>query len=491
MNTWRMTALFFLLALTLPACSDDGGSATPDAGVDVSVADGAPRPDGAAPDATAPDLGPPLKHEKEVDDLVRPIMDGKWTVGLVVGLISQEGQEIHVYGETAAGAGPPTEDTLFEIGSITKTFTSLLLAQEVKDGKVTLAQPVQELLPAAKVTVPQLNGKQITLLHLSTHTSGLPRMPGNVDVADPKALAAYTADKLYAFLNGYTLTREPGAGWEYSNLAVGLLGHALTLEAGKGYEALVIERITTPLALGDTVITLSAAQKSRLAQGHNYDLEEADPIDIGVMAPAGEIRSTARDMLAYLAAQAGLTSTSLDAEMAETHKTHYAGPPAMGLAWIISDGRYRWHNGGTGGFETYAGFDTQAKVGVVVLGNAITAWQPQTQLGNELLRMMAGQSFKPVNIPKTISVPTATLDQYVGSYENATKTLAASITRKGDHLYLDLKDQPSFRMYAQTSETFYIRADQLGLAFQKDATGEYSSLLLTTTSGKVLLSRAS
>ena len=255
--------LALLLALATPACSDDDPPVNADAGADL-----APIGD-ATDDGLQPDTLPPGKHQKQVDDLVRPIIEGKWAPGLVVGLIDADGQEVYGYGETKTGGGvKPDQDTLFEIGSITKTFTSLALAGLVADGKLKLDDEVKTLLPAGQVTMPSRSGKEITLLQLSTHTSGLPRMPDNKAPKDPKdPFADYDAAKLYAFLSGYTLTRDPGAQWEYSNLGVGLLGHALSLKANKTYEALVADRITGPLKLKDTTIALSAEQTKRLAPG--------------------------------------------------------------------------------------------------------------------------------------------------------------------------------------------------------------------------------
>jgi len=438
-------------------------------------------------DALQADQASSQIHKNEVDKLVQPIMGGKWTVGLVVGLVSSKGQEFYVYGKTAAGGAAPDGDTLFEVGSITKTFTSLALASMIKDGTVTLLQPVKDLLPASKVTVPAFGGKEINLLQLSTHVSGLPRMPTNIAPKDPmNPYVDYTTSNLYTFLNGYTLPRAPGAKWEYSNLATGLLGHALSLKAGKTFEALVAARITQPLKMSDTAIKLSAAQAKRFTQGHDYDLVATKAWDFDVLAPCGAIRSTARDMLTYLSAQAGITNTSLAGAMAETHKTHFAGPPEMGLAWFHT-GPYTWHNGGTYGFETFAGFDSKTKTGVVVLSNSLTAWQPQTKLGLALLAMMAGQAYSPVDIPALITVAAAILDKYAGTYKTATSSI--TIQRMGDALYLLTTGQPAYRMYARSSEAFYLRAAKVGLTFIKDSKGKYSSLEYSTSSGKVTFTR--
>lgn len=477
--------LVMALILGLAGCSDDGGVAP---GVEAGA-------DAAIPDALPPDGPAPLQtHKKEVGDLVKPLMDGDWTVGLMVGLASAQGVEFYAFGKTAATGAAPDQDTLFEIASITKTFTSLMLAQMVKEGAVTLSQPVQALLPAAKVTVPTYGGKEITLQHLSTHTSGLPYMPTNHTPKDPRLpFADYNVTQLYAMLNGYTLTRAPGATWEYNNLAVGLLGHALSLKDAKTYEAMLAARITGPLKLKDTAITLSAAQTQRLAQGHDCDLKVAPHSKFDVMAPAGALRSSARDLLAYVEAQAGLAQSSMAAVMAETHRTQHSGPPTMGLGWIINEGRYHWHNGGVRGFESFCGFDKQARVAVVVLANSNSAWQPVTNLGLAALAMMAKQSYQPPSLPATLTVPTATLDLYAGTYKSAAGYQAV-VKRTGSALYLTLTLTQSigtstYRMYASATDKFYLRAAKVGITFTKDSKGIYSSLELATTSGKATFTR--
>ena len=157
---------------------------------------------------------------------------------------------------------------MFEIGSITKVFTAAILADMVARGQVRLDDPVAQLLPAT-VKVPSRNGRRITLLDLATQSSGLPRLPTNFapkDSANP--YADYGDQQLYDFLSGYELPRDPGATYEYSNLGMGLLGHALARKAGMSYEQLVSRRVLAPLGMKETAITLSPALRPRLVPGH-------------------------------------------------------------------------------------------------------------------------------------------------------------------------------------------------------------------------------
>src|SRR5208283_4407870 len=115
-------------------------------------------------------------------------------------------------------------DTVFEIGSITKVFTALLLADMAQRGEVALTDPVSKYLPKG-VKMPGRNGHAIMLQDLATHTSGLPRLPSNMKPKDfMNPYADYTPELLYQFLSSYELPRDPGSKWEYSNLGAGLLG---------------------------------------------------------------------------------------------------------------------------------------------------------------------------------------------------------------------------------------------------------------------------
>jgi len=188
------------------------------------------------------------------------------SVGIVVGVVEPQGRRIIAYGKLDAGDERILDgNTLFEIGSVTKVFTSLLLADMVQRGEVELDDPVSKYLPS-EVKVPNDGKRTITLTDLATHRSGLPGMPNNFPPKDPtNPFADYSVDQLYHFLSGYQLTRDIGSQFEYSNVGVGLLGHALSRRAGTDYETLVTSRICKPLEMESTRITLSPELTKRLA----------------------------------------------------------------------------------------------------------------------------------------------------------------------------------------------------------------------------------
>jgi serine-type D-Ala-D-Ala carboxypeptidase/endopeptidase len=290
-------------------------------------------------------------------------------VGIVVGIIDEKGTRIISHGTFSRTSSTPVDgDTIFEIGSITKAFTGELLAEMASKGEVKLDDPVTKFLPAS-VKVPERDGKKITLLDLATQHSGLPRLPDNMSPADgANPYADYTVEQMYAFLSGHTLTRDIGSKYEYSNLGVGLLGHALALKAGKSYEALVMERLCKHLGMANTSITLTKEAQQKLAKGHSKLGKPVANWDLPTLAGAGALRSSVNDMLKFVSANMKLDNASLKAAFEASHKAQreVGSGTKIGLGWHIYT-RYGaeiiWHNGGTGGYRSFAGFDKQRQRG--------------------------------------------------------------------------------------------------------------------------------
>lgn len=317
-------------------------------------------------------------QKKLPEDIVQSILkriEYGHTPSIVVGIIDKDGPQYYTFGTKTIGGQPVNEHTIYEIGSISKTFTALLLAQMVQEGKLKTDDAAQNYLPTV-VKLPLKEGKQITLGHLSDHTSGLARMPTNFAPQDPaNPYADYTVEQMYDFLNNFTLTRDIGSAMEYSNLAVGLLGQILSLKEGKSYEELIITKIASLLGMKSTKITFDKQMIKNLAMGHSNGAKVSN-WDIPTLAGAGAIRSSLYDMLRYVAANMGLQKSKLQAAMQLTHQPRHdkaGGGTRVGLGWIISkgaEGDVIWHNGGTGGYRTYAGFVKETGKGVVVLTNS-------------------------------------------------------------------------------------------------------------------------
>ncbi|MEA2162059.1 MAG: serine-type D-Ala-D-Ala carboxypeptidase/endopeptidase [Thermoanaerobaculia bacterium] len=404
--------------------------------------------------------------DAEIRKTLRDRLNGQTGIGIVVGVIDADGRRIVAEGALDAGDKRPLNgDTVFEIGSISKVFTSLLLADAVQRGEVALTDPVAKFLPP-DVKVPERGGKKITLQDLATHTSGLPRLPGNLipaDAANP--YADYTAKKLYEFLGSYTLLQAIGSQYEYSNLGGGILGHALARRAGTSYETLLRARITAPLGLKSTTITLSDALKQRLAAGHDENGKRVSNWEPGVLEGMYAIRSTANDLLEFLAAELGYKKSSLapamTAQLAVRRPTGAKGL-TIALGWHITsmpDGQeIIWHNGGTGGYRTFIGFDSKKKIGVVALTNISTA-EGVDDIGMEILA--------PSTATKVVVVDPKILERYVGRYELA-PSFILTITRNGSRLFAQATGQPKFEVAAQDERNFVLKAADVRITFEDD-----------------------
>ncbi len=417
----------------------------------------------------------------KVDKLAAPLTESGWVYGLAIGLINEQGTQTLSYGHTSeSNPAPPTPETLFEIGSITKVFTGTILAQLVEEGKLSLDDPAQQHL-GTTMFVPKGKERQITLKDLSTHSSGLPRMPSNFSPKDPSnPYADYTVAQMGAFLMKHKLQRQPGEKSEYSNLGVGLLGHVLQLKSGFDYESLVEAKIGGPLGMSHTRITLDDADREHLAIGHDYDGQPVANWDLPTLAGAGAIRSTTGDMLKFLAAQLGLQKSALDAAIAKSHEVHFKNPEDadsdVGLGWMLNrkDGVI-WHNGGTGGYSSFAGFQPEKKFGVVVLANTSTRFADQ--LGLKLLKLMGGEEVEPLEVPAVVALASEKLEPLVGKYK-LTEALVANVTREGDRLFVQLTGQPKIGIYATSETNFYCRPVDAKFDFELDDSGQAARMMI-------------
>lgn len=399
-------------------------------------------------------------------------------MGVEVALIERGRVSSHGFGATREGGPAPDERTVFEIGSVTRTFTGLLLADLVDEGRVRLDQPVAELLPSG-VRVPDYQGQPITLVDLATHTSGLPRLPANLleqlslpgYALDP--YAHYSEADLFEFLASYQLEAAPGTVEEYSNLGFGLLGYALSRADGTSYANAVERRITAPLGMLDTAIALTGEQRARFASGHSPDLETQP--EWTFQAPtegAGALRSTARDMATYLMAQrAAPPSGEPDAGTAEnaeraalrrsielTHQVFRTRDGALqnGLGWSVwPELELVLHNGGTGGFDSFVLFDKRYDLGVVVLSNTRGYDRFTDSLGFALLTLLYGGEPAPLALPASLRLSDAELERLVGAYTYGEHVLELSQNGRRIDATIDAAD--SYRVFPSASNILNMR----------------------------------
>jgi serine-type D-Ala-D-Ala carboxypeptidase/endopeptidase len=276
----------------------------------------------------------PLKEK--IDQLVEPVVAFGSPSAIIIGVFRNGEKTVYGYGDAGLGFGAPRSNTIFEIGSITKTFTATLLSELISDGLVSLDDPINKYLPA-NVHPPSYKGENITIRHLVTHTSGLPRDASTFfsDITDPGRLSESTNDDIYTFLNDISVSAYPfddytngnelpylGTRYRYSNVGVGILGHILELASGKTYEELLEKRICTKFNMPDTrtFVDLTEEQKSRIPKAYSINQTEIEqPRDWGRYLGAGSLLSTTDDMLNYIEVNVN-NSTSLSKSMNRCHE---------------------------------------------------------------------------------------------------------------------------------------------------------------------------
>jgi CubicO group peptidase (beta-lactamase class C family) len=334
--------------------------------------------------------------------------------GMVIGLLDENGSRVFSAGKLDNGSGQEVNgDTIFELGSVTKVFTALLLLDAVRQGEMSLDDPVANYLPKG-VSVPTHDGMEITLLNLAAQDSGLPWNPESLDRIlnrQPRNLAlkefreaceALTAEDLYTFLAGYKLANAPGMQFQYSNVGMSLLGHAIERKANADYESLVVDRICRPLGMDSTQITLPPELKSRLARGHWNDGTPSEHLKLQVQAPAGSLLSTANDLLKFLSANLGFAQSHLTPLMKEMQVIRHNDSPRFGktaMPWLDErmynppGSELLAHGGGGFGNLAFVAFDKTRRRGVVVLTNQMKV--NPTGIGWTILQ---GMKLTPENI---------------------------------------------------------------------------------------------
>jgi serine-type D-Ala-D-Ala carboxypeptidase/endopeptidase len=378
---------------------------------------------------------------------------------LVFGVVEGDKSEVVAFGKLDDGKAPDG-DTVYEIASVTKTFTGMLLAEAVLAGHVRLDTPVAQLLPDLKT--PSRGGKEMTLGDLATHHSGLPR----------EASGDYTAAKLKAFLAAYELPRDPGASYEYSNMGVALLGYALAQLEHTTYSALADKNILDPLGMTMSGAVATEAMRGHLAPGHDYAGKPASQPDVDALVGAGAIRSTANDMLRYLKANMGIDPSPLAAAMklAQQPRSDMGKTMHVGLAWITTDNGIVWHNGMDAGHRSFLGFTADGRREVVILSNtAVDA----DDLGFATLD--ANAWLAPTY--KAIVLPAASLNDYEGTYKLAAKFLL-TVFRINDGLFARASGQDAVPIFPSAPNQFFAKVAGIGITFTRDPDGSVTGLVL-------------
>lgn len=317
------------------------------------------------------------------------------THALAIGIVNEGKTNSYYYGETEKGNRQlPDEKTLFEIGSISKTFTATLLAYFVQTQQVSLDDSITRYLPDSVAANADL--QRITLQQLANHTSGLPRLPDNLEAfaktSPDDPYSGYSKQLLYAYLKSYKAAVPPDSIYQYSNLGYGLLGDILSHVYGKSYDEMVQELICQPLGLKNTT-TDPDPENQYVAKVYNKAGEETPLWTFDALTAHGSLKSTVSDLLVYAKAHFKMPESDLEHALALTRQFTYFNPPDtdIGLAWhmnLIGDELVYWHNGATFGSSSYIAFTPDRKIAVVVLSNSA---EPVDEISKSILARILGK----------------------------------------------------------------------------------------------------
>jgi len=314
------------------------------------------------------------KVDSTINGPLSAYMKSKGNVGLSVGIYYGGKDYFFNYGESKLGESQlPGNQTLYDVGSITKTFTSTLLAIAVNEGKVKVTNMITDFLPDSVASNPALKG--ITLVQLANHTSGIPRLPSNwqSSVTDSmQPYANYDTKLLFSFLKSFKSIRAAGTKFEYSNVGVGLLGVILEKIYKEPYAELVRNYITKPAKMDDTGVLVKTSDLSLVAQGYDGNIKPVASWIFNALAGAGALKSSTSDMLIYGKLQLGEGSTTLTKAIKLTHEITYKDDQnTIGLGWMFlnGDANLPQHNGATGGYRSLICMDLEKKIAVIVLTN--------------------------------------------------------------------------------------------------------------------------
>jgi len=414
---------------------------------------------------------------------MQPLINDGWLMGASVAVAHRDVTELYHFGRTTLTGAPPVDNTLYELGSISKAFTGVLLATLLEEEALFEDAAVSTLLPSS-VLVPARNGVVITLGDLASHHSGLPRLPANLSPSDASnPYADYSVTQLYAELTGTTLSVTPGTRYEYSNLGTGLLGHALGLHLEMDFQDAVKARITVPLGMHSTTVTLSAQEATRLAQPHDPDLVPVTPWDMPTLQSAGGLRSSIWDMAVFARANLGGANTVLEAALQRSHLPLHPlnGGGSIALGWHLLSNGTVWHNGSTFGSATMMAVDVENQVAVVLLAN--TGAYSVTAAGMALMRAVLQGVAEPLTLPRAVTLSETEMERCVGRYSFGGNTVV-SVRRSGTFLELLLAGNPPLRLYAEDALHFFLRVAEISVSFTANGAGEITAITYDEGAGE-------
>ena len=424
--------------------------------------------------------------------LVERVGASEKDVGIIVGVIEPRGRRIISVGHRNTGDQRPLDgDTVFEIGSVTKAFTALLLVDMVGKNEVALSAPVAKYLPV-DLKVPERNGRSITLVDLATHTSGLPFMPENAPPLNDPAAAKYSAADLKQYVAGYQLKRDIDSEWEYSNVGYWVLTEALSSRGGMDYETLVRKRVIAPLKLLNTDFSISPKMKANLAIGHDAALQPAPAVSelpiYSLMPAAGGLYSTTNDLLTVLSVamryERSPIAPAIEATLSVRRPT--GGGSEQALGWTVigkGDQELIYRDGGTYGFASSVAWDPKKRTGVVVLSNQ---QGDVDDIARHLLRPDVPLA-KPTNTKHIeIAIDSLLLDKYAARYEAQGEGIF-TVARENNFLTIESPADwglPKLRIRPESPRDFFATELPVRVTFQVSNDGRVTGLIIYPPRGQ-------
>jgi len=421
-----------------------------------------------------------------IQQIASPLVENRIADGLSIGYVEGEHWGI-VHLGTANKKGDAADfGTVYEIGSISKVFTGLLLADSVVRDEIDLDTAASVVNPAG-IKLPSLDDTPITWGDLSTHRSGLPRLPLNFQPDNmDNPYREYDSKRAAEFLKEYKLTRKPGESHEYSNFGVSVLGYLVAQNAGQSYEQLLQERISEPLGMEDCSVSLSRAQKTRLAQPHSKFGTPTSRWTLADLPGAGGVNASMRDMMRFAKAQlnppAGKLGEAIELAWSQQRDVGASGP-AMGLGWVIAgDGQTRWHNGQTGGSSSAMFINRDLKCAVIVLCNTSLNTEID-QLATQLVLKAAGQGVEPDRVDAAedqggdLEIDAKLRGRLVGRYQLAPNFIF-DVNDQDGHLMVGITNQPTQEVFPDSAIRWSYRGVDAQLEFKLGKTGPARKLVL-------------
>ncbi|MEL7498284.1 MAG: serine hydrolase domain-containing protein [Planctomycetota bacterium] len=409
-----------------------------------------------------------FEHEAGIKKLVQPYLDANKFSAASLG-ISYKGKQYFLnFGKLdGQSTDAPTANTIYEIGSISKVFTGILLADAVEQKQLKLSDTLGSLVEGLNESNPDVGA--ITLQQLSNHVSGLPRMPNNMRPSDlNNPYADYDRDKMLSFLKSIDdLKTKPGEKHLYSNYGVGLLGDLISTKLNQPYDEVLQSRLTGPLKMSDTFIDVPGDQLQRFAEPHYNSGAKSYRWSFQSMAGAGGIRSTTRDMVRFIDANLKPPSQPVGKAIELAYSKHLDPAPehrGMGLGWMIAgDGDTRFHGGQTGGYRSMMLVSRRHNIGVVWLCD--TAGSETHILAENIIQLMMGMNVKPKSFESEFQADEKVVKRLAGKYQLFPQTVI-EVFANGNQLSVQLTKQSTMPVFAESNLVWNYKAVKAQLVFE-------------------------